>query len=57
MAFDAYLNIDTIPGESHDAAHPDWIERTGYQFGSSQLVSTTASFVGDWYRTTPSTFA
>ncbi|WP_425225654.1 type VI secretion system tube protein Hcp [Pseudomonas sp.] len=57
MAFDAYLNIDTIPGESHDAAHPDWIERTGYQFGSSQPVSTTASFVGDWYRTTPSTFA
>jgi type VI secretion system secreted protein Hcp len=43
MAFDAYINIDGIPGESLDASHQGWIEITSYQFGSHQRTSATAS--------------
>ncbi|EIK95112.1 Hcp1 family type VI secretion system effector [Pseudomonas sp. M47T1] len=46
MAFDAYINIDGIPGESLDASHQDWIEITSYQFGSHQRTSATASSAG-----------
>ncbi|HEY3348692.1 MAG TPA: type VI secretion system tube protein Hcp [Thermoanaerobaculia bacterium] len=31
-AFDSYLKIDGVPGESKDAAHRDWIEVDSYQF-------------------------
>ncbi len=36
MAFDAFLKIDGIPGESTDDKHKDWIEITSYAFGVSQ---------------------
>lgn len=46
MAFDAYLKIDGIPGESLDANHTDWIELLGFEFGASQATSATASSAG-----------
>jgi len=36
MAFDAFLNIATIPGESTDAKHKGWIEILSYSMGVSQ---------------------
>ena len=36
MAFDAYLKISTIPGESTDDKHKDWIEILSYSHGLSQ---------------------
>jgi len=38
MAFDAFLKIDGIPGESTDDKHKDWIEILGYGFGVSQAT-------------------
>ena len=32
-AFDAFLKIEGIPGESRDSAHADWIEVHSFQFG------------------------
>jgi len=46
MAFDAFLKIDGIKGESEDGAHPDWIELLGYHHGISQPASSTASSNG-----------
>jgi type VI secretion system secreted protein Hcp len=46
MAFDAFMKIDGIPGESQDDKHKDWIEILSYQLGSSQPVSSTASSAG-----------
>ena len=46
MAFDAYLQIDGIPGEALDAKHKDWIEVLGYQYGATQATSATASSSG-----------
>ncbi|MCE8018504.1 type VI secretion system tube protein Hcp [Halomonas sp. MCCC 1A11036] len=46
MAFDAYLKIDGIPGESLDANHTDWIELLSFDFGASQATSATASSAG-----------
>ncbi|ALM53982.1 Hcp family type VI secretion system effector [Halomonas huangheensis] len=46
MAFDAYLKIDGIPGESLDANHTDWIELLSFEFGASQATSATASSAG-----------
>ena len=46
MAFDAFLKIDGIPGESKDAAHADWIEVMSYSHGVSQPPSNTVSSVG-----------
>ena len=46
MAFDAYLKIDGIPGESLDDKHPDWIELKSFDFGASQATSATASSSG-----------
>lgn len=36
MAFDAFLKIDGIPGESTDDKHKDWIEILSYSHGLSQ---------------------
>ena len=36
MAFDAYVKIDTIPGESPDEKHKDWIPILSYSHGLSQ---------------------
>lgn len=46
MAFDAFLKIDGIPGESTDDKHKDWIEIASYRQGLSQPASATASSVG-----------
>lgn len=46
MAFDAFLKIDGIPGESTDDKHKDWIEIASYRQGLSQPASSTASSVG-----------
>lgn len=46
MAFDAYIEIEGIPGEALDAAYKDCIEITGYGFGMHQSTSATASSSG-----------
>ena len=46
MAFDAFLNVDGIPGESSDDAHSDWIEILSYSAGVSQSASASASSGG-----------
>ena len=39
MAFDMFLQISGIPGESTDANHPDWIEVLSYSHGLSLPTS------------------
>ncbi|MDR0564589.1 MAG: type VI secretion system tube protein Hcp, partial [Azoarcus sp.] len=46
MAFDAFLKIDGIPGESLDDKHQDWIEILSYHHGLIQPASATASSAG-----------
>src|SRR5690606_288522 len=46
MAFDAFLKIDGIPGESTDDKHKDWIEVTHFKQSMSQPASATASSAG-----------
>jgi type VI secretion system secreted protein Hcp len=46
MAFDAFLKIDGIPGESTDDGHTDWIEVLSYSCGISQNASASASSGG-----------
>jgi len=46
MAFDSFIKIDGIPGESLDDKHKDWIEVLSFQFGMNQPASATASSVG-----------
>lgn len=46
MAFDCFLKIDGIPGESTDDKHKEWIEITSYQHGIHQPASSTASSTG-----------
>lgn len=46
MAFDAFLKIDGIPGESTDDKHKDWIEILSYGWGVSQPSSGAASTGG-----------
>jgi len=46
MAFDAFLKIDGIPGESTDDKHKDWIEILSYDFGMDQPSSATDSSAG-----------
>ncbi len=36
MAFDAFLKIDSIPGEAADAKHAEWIEVQSFSHGISQ---------------------
>ena len=36
MAFDAFLKVDGIPGESTDDKHKDWIEVLSFNHGVSQ---------------------
>ncbi len=49
MAFDAFLKIDGIPGESSDENHKDWIELTSFKHGLNQPASATASSAGGRY--------
>jgi type VI secretion system secreted protein Hcp len=46
MAFDAFLKIATIPGESTDDKHADWIEILSYSHGVSQPISGSVSSGG-----------
>ncbi|MHC1742010.1 MAG: Hcp family type VI secretion system effector [Syntrophobacteraceae bacterium] len=46
MAFDAFIKIDGIPGESTDDKHKDWIEVLSYSWGVSQPKSASASTAG-----------
>ena len=46
MAFDAFLNIDGVPGESTDDKHKGWIEVLSFQHGATQPSSATASSAG-----------
>lgn len=46
MAFDAFIEIDGIEGESTDDKHAGWIEMNNFSTGLQQKSSTTASSVG-----------
>lgn len=46
MAFDAFIQLEGIKGESTDDKHKDWIEIHNYGFGASQPQSSTASSAG-----------
>lgn len=46
MAFDAFLKIDGIPGESKDASHTDWIEVLSYSHHLSQPQSMSPGNAG-----------
>ena len=46
MAFDAFVQIDGIDGESTDSKYPGWIEVVFYGANMSQTISTTASSAG-----------
>jgi len=46
MAFDAFIKIKDINGESTDEKHKDWIEVISYNHGVTQSVSSTASSSG-----------
>ncbi|MDR2015728.1 MAG: type VI secretion system tube protein Hcp, partial [Azoarcus sp.] len=46
MAFDAFLKIEGIPGESKDSGHDGWIEILSYHHGVNQPASKTASSAG-----------
>ncbi|WP_263771380.1 Hcp family type VI secretion system effector [Propionivibrio soli] len=46
MAFDTFIKIDGIPGESTDDKHKEWIEVVSYDHQIEQPASSTASSVG-----------
>lgn len=46
MAFDTFVKIDGIPGESTDDKHKDWIEVLSFNHGMHQPSSATASSAG-----------
>jgi type VI secretion system secreted protein Hcp len=46
MAFDTFIKIDGIEGESTDDKHAGWIEVATFSAGVSQRTSATASSVG-----------
>ena|SRR5215469_5679522 len=43
MAFDAFMKISTIPGESTDDQHKDWIELLSFSWGVQQPKSVVSS--------------
>src|SRR5215471_10410507 len=46
IMFDAFLKISTIPGESTDDKHKDWIEILSYHWGTSQAAAGAHSMTG-----------
>ncbi len=46
MAFDCFLKIDVIPGESTDDKHAEWIELLSFSHGVSQAASGASSSGG-----------
>lgn len=47
MAFDAFIQLEGIKGESSDEKHKEWIEIQNYGFGAAQPQSNTASSSGN----------
>ncbi|PWT82660.1 MAG: type VI secretion system tube protein Hcp [Blastocatellia bacterium] len=41
MPFDSFLKVATVPGESTDDKHPEWIEVLSYTWASSHAQSAT----------------
>jgi len=46
MAFDAFVKIDDIDGESSDDKHPNWIEIIAFDSRLNQKASSTSSSAG-----------
>jgi len=46
MAFDSFLKISTVPGESTDDKHKDWIEILSFSWGVSQTSTGSSSSGG-----------
>jgi type VI secretion system secreted protein Hcp len=46
VAFDAFMQISDIPGESKDGKHDGWIELLSFRHGAAQPISRTASSAG-----------
>ncbi len=46
MAYDAFVKIADVPGESQDDKHKDWIEVLSYSFGVSQPATGSHSSGG-----------
>jgi type VI secretion system secreted protein Hcp len=46
MAFDAFMKLSTVPGESTDDKHKDWIEILSFHWGVSQPTSGSRSSGG-----------
>ncbi len=46
MAFDAFLKIDGVPGESTDDKHKDWIEVLSFSWGVAQPATGAVSTGG-----------
>jgi type VI secretion system secreted protein Hcp len=46
MAFDAFIKIDQVPGESTDDKHKEWIEILSFHWGVSQAAAGTRSSAG-----------
>jgi type VI secretion system secreted protein Hcp len=46
MAFDTFVKIDEIPGESTDDKHKDWMEVSSFAWAATQKTSATASSSG-----------
>jgi type VI secretion system secreted protein Hcp len=49
MAFDAFLQISNIPGESTDDKHKDWIEVLSFSYGVSHAVTGSLSSGGSQF--------
>jgi type VI secretion system secreted protein Hcp len=47
MPFDAFLKVATVPGESTDDKHAEWIEVLSYSWGASQATGGAASASGN----------
>jgi type VI secretion system secreted protein Hcp len=46
MAFDAFLRLDGVPGESQDDKHKEWIELHSFSMGVTQIVGGQRSTTG-----------
>jgi type VI secretion system secreted protein Hcp len=46
MPFDAFVKIATVPGESTDDKHKEWIEALSFHWGASQMAGGSASGTG-----------
>jgi type VI secretion system secreted protein Hcp len=46
MAFDAFLRLDGVPGESQDDKHKEWIEIHSFSMGVTQILGGQRSTTG-----------